>query len=437
MMRETAPMLEPDEGPRPVTLAFHSLCFDPVVTCDWFRPGELAPQWQLCPRAPTPCGGGGYRWDAGPDSVRRVVERAVETAKARHGARVRDDSIVLVGYSNGAFAVASLVHAYAQQPEPPGFVKGIVLFGAGVDLGAADVRRLGARVGYTAGDMDGSAWQLRAGAEALRRQGVEARFVSLGRVGHVIPQSTSPVIARLIDWARDGDPPPSAPASATDDAAAPAAPVTKPPPSRWATGDWGMARPPDAPEGPRPVVMYLHGMWASPEDSCPPIEAAAAPRGFFVCPRGNAPLGAGNTFTGSYATIRPRLDAARAAAEQLAPGRVARNGGVLMGFSSGAYFAVQTALGEPGRWRGLVLMAMDLQLDAAALRRAGIERVVLAAGDLDGARATMKSQADALAAAGLEARFVSLGPVGHHFAVDMADRMTDALAWVLREQGAR
>jgi predicted esterase len=419
-VRETEPLVDPDDAPRPVTIAFHSLCFDPQWTCDWFRPGDFAPQWQLCPRAPTPCGGGGYRWDAGPRDVRRLVELSLATVKERHGTRVRDDGTVLVGYSNGAFAVASLVHALAQEPEAPVHVKGVVLFGAEVDLSAADVKTLGARVGLTAGDLDGSSYRMRAGADALKRQGVEARFVSLGRVGHVIPQATSPAIGQLIDWAR-GDPDPPASAMAHDDA------------SPWKAGDWGMLRVPDALDAARPLLMYLHGMWASPEDSCPSFEAAAAPRGILVCPRGNAPLGGGYTFSGSYATIHPRLDEARAAAEQAAPGKVAPTGGVLMGFSSGAYFAVQTALAEPGRWRGLVLMSMDLKLDASALSRAGIERVVLAAGDLDGARASLMAQAASLAAAGLETRFVSLGPVGHHFATDMPAKMNDALAWVMRE----
>jgi hypothetical protein len=46
---------------------------------------------------------------------------------------------------------------------------------------------------------------MRAQAESLRKQGIEARFVSLGRVGHFIPVETAAQVAELIDWAR-GDP---------------------------------------------------------------------------------------------------------------------------------------------------------------------------------------------------------------------------------------
>jgi predicted esterase len=209
MMRETEPLVDPDDAARPLTIAFHSLCFDPQWTCDWFRPGDLAPQWQLCPRAPTPCGGGGYRWDAGPRDMRRLVDLSLAAVKERHGARVRDDGTVLVGYSNGASAVVALVHAIASQATDTTVpLKGVVLFGAEVELPAAELRALGMRVGLTAGDLDGSSNRMRAQADSLQRQGVEARFVSLGRVGHVIPQSTSPAIGKLVDWVRGDSAPP-------------------------------------------------------------------------------------------------------------------------------------------------------------------------------------------------------------------------------------
>jgi hypothetical protein len=210
-MRETAPLLDPDADPRPVTLAFHSLCFDPYWTCHWFQPGELAPQWQVCPRAPTACGGGGTRWDADRATLRLIVDRALDALALRHDARVARDGLVLVGYSDGAYAVARLLHAIAASKRAGDEsdralrfgLKGVVLFGAGgVHLDASDVRALDVRVGLTAGDLDGAAPSMRAEVDALRRAGVDARFVSLGRVGHFLPQSTSAPIAALIDWTR-------------------------------------------------------------------------------------------------------------------------------------------------------------------------------------------------------------------------------------------
>jgi len=179
-----------------------------------------------------------------------------------------------------------------------------------------------------------------------------------------------------------------------------------------------------------PVVLYLHGMWASPEDSCSFFERAAA-EAVLVCPRGNAPAESGGAWRGTLLEKRRSIDAALEVAKDLVrPRTLATSGGVAMGFSSGAALALELALAAPGRWSGLVLMSMKLQLDPARLKTAGVKRVALAAGDLDGSQPSMVQNQKMLAAAGVDARFFTLGPVGHHFAANMESRMVDVLAWV-------
>ena len=74
---------------------------------------------------------------------------------------------------------------------------------------------------------------------------------------------------------------------------------------------------------------------------------------------------------------------------------------------------------------------MKLDLDAARLRAAGIRRVVLAAGSRDDTHDAMQALAHKMDGAGVEARFVDLGPVDHAtFPPDMDARMCAALAWV-------
>jgi predicted esterase len=206
LMRETSPLVEPDLEPRPITILFHGICNEPTWTCDWFQYSNLGPQWQLCPRGPVACGGNNYRWDGDVRETRRMVEAAVAKVKERHGARVRDDSIVLAGFSNGAYGLAALVHHLAQTHDSKLHIRGLVFFGADVTVSAADVRALGARVGFTAGDQDGSSHSMRAQAAALARQGIETRYVSLGKkIGHFIPVDSATPIAELIDWTREGD----------------------------------------------------------------------------------------------------------------------------------------------------------------------------------------------------------------------------------------
>jgi predicted esterase len=198
-----------------------------------------------------------------------------------------------------------------------------------------------------------------------------------------------------------------------------------------AHGAWGVAYPPADASDARPAIVFLHGMWSSPEDACATFEPAAAPYGFLVCPRGNAPLGEGKMWAGTYASVAPSVHAALDAAGALAPGRLDRTGGgTLVGYSNGAYFAAEIALHEPGRWTGLVLLSMHLELDASRLRAAGVRRVVLAAGDKDMAGASMKTLAGALDAAGLPTRFVSLGAGGHELPRDLDSRMVEPVAWV-------
>jgi predicted esterase len=213
-----------------------------------------------------------------------------------------------------------------------------------------------------------------------------------------------------------------------------------------AQGDWGVAYAPVDRATRQPAIVFLHGMWASPEDSCEPFESAATPFGFLVCPRANAPMGdAGPGYmmwSGGYADAARSIHAALDAADALAPGKRAAQGGTLIGFSNGAYFAAEVACSEPGRWSGLVLMSMKLDLDRTRLVRAGVTRVLLAAGDRDEARTSMQDLASRLnhehgaergaldGGGALEARFMSLGDVGHAFPSDMATRMCAAIAWV-------
>ena len=204
-----------------------------------------------------------------------------------------------------------------------------------------------------------------------------------------------------------------------------------------------------------PAIVYFHGMWASPEDSCSYFERAVVTEGLgsLVCPRGNAPAAAGGAWTGTLADKRRSLDDALVVARGLAPAVAFANDGAtidgthtgtpvgtpmgtLMGFSSGAALALELAIAEPGRFSGLVLMSMTLAIAPAKLKSAGVRRIVFAAGELDGSYPSMLAASKATSAAGIETRFMSLGKVGHHFAVDMEAKMVDAVAWVRGTDGA-
>src|SRR5205814_9579966 len=136
----------------------------------------------------------------------------------------------------------------------------------------------------------------------------------------------------------------------------------------------GSAPPPTAPivvaprEAPeaaaRPAVVYLHGMCGEPQNGCPWFAEGASSFGWLVCPRANATCGTpgvgsptGPSWSGSPAERRATVDAALAAAAREHPNEIdlgART--VLVGFSQGAYLALDLALATPAKYKGLLLI---------------------------------------------------------------------------------
>jgi predicted esterase len=202
-MHESEPLIVPDDEPRPVTVLLHGMCADSSWTCDWLQYFEMAPAWQICPRAPGRCKSEpGYTWTSAAET-RRVVELAMTTLEQRHGSRVRGDSVVLAGFSLGAYALAGLVRELARSSSPALRVHGVLAQGAHVHFAVEDLRVLGVRVALTAGDLDGATPAMRAEAQRLQRAGIDARFASLGAdEGHFTSVSTGRVVAQLIDWCR-------------------------------------------------------------------------------------------------------------------------------------------------------------------------------------------------------------------------------------------
>lgn len=237
------------------------------------------------------------------------------------------------------------------------------------------------------------------------------------------------VVGAALAWLGARDVPAAAAAAAEPVSAS--APVTAYTPIREAAGSSPSARPPapvpaPAAEPRPPVLTMLHGMGSSPSRTCDRVASARDLGLTVVCPTGNVDYGDGTSdWTGEGEEKASHID--RALTGDLAPN--AERGDILMGFSRGAFVARDVAYARSNRWRGLVLIGAALTPDADKLRANGIRRVVLASGDFDGAKRTMVAARAKLCAAGMPARFVSLGPVWHALPEDTIARMKDALAW--------
>lgn len=193
-----------------------------------------------------------------------------------------------------------------------------------------------------------------------------------------------------------------------------------------------LAFPPRSATLSRPLtVVYLHGIHGRAENGCPWLSGGSREIGWLVCPEANEHL-SNDTFSWAGTVADQRAVVARAERAAQAEGADRESAGVLVGFSQGAFVALDLVHAKLGRYRGLVLIAANVQPTRAMLASAGVDRVVFAAGDLDAASEPMKRAAEQLRREGMDVRFVSLGRIGHSYQTTEKEALGDAIAWAGR-----
>lgn len=169
----------------------------------------------------------------------------------------------------------------------------------------------------------------------------------------------------------------------------------------------------------KPTVVYLHGIHGRAENGCPWMRGG---EGWLVCPEPSVKDGAGWSWTGRPNDDAPIVRAAIAATRSEAA-RVA------VGFSQGAYLALDLVRTRTESFRALVLLGADVNPDAKMLAASGVGRIVLAASEDEPWHAAVAKNAARLAREGIAARFVSLGHVGHMYVAEDPATLRDAIAW--------
>ncbi|MEL6181150.1 MAG: hypothetical protein AAFS10_19495 [Myxococcota bacterium] len=175
-------------------------------------------------------------------------------------------------------------------------------------------------------------------------------------------------------------------------------------------------------EGPRPVMIFLHGIRANVEEQCGWWRPLGDSYGWLLCLRGDREPN--TTVRQDLWTYRRRgrvhreIEVALAALEARYPGRVSRQGTVLAGYSRGAIMAPKLVLmAPPGRFPYLFLAeggqdAID-RIRPGALRRHGVQGVGLAMGTVMRRRRAERQTIPALQRAGLQAVYVDMPGAGH------------------------
>jgi len=169
----------------------------------------------------------------------------------------------------------------------------------------------------------------------------------------------------------------------------------------------------------------LHGMCDVPDNECPSFSNATR-SGWLVCPQASVGCQGGGA-TWHWKDRVGHVEAATARALQAKA--VQPSARTLIGFSLGASAALDVAQHGSQRYDALILIAGRVSPNPRQLRAHGVKRVLLAAGDFDQTHAHLVGEARRLTRAGITARFMSLGKVGHQFAPDMDAWLREALSW--------
>jgi pimeloyl-ACP methyl ester carboxylesterase len=185
-------------------------------------------------------------------------------------------------------------------------------------------------------------------------------------------------------------------------------------------------------QGKRPVIVMLHGMCALPEYECPVFRAGATAESWLLCAPGPAACagGGGAMWVGSTRALVQAVESPLLALGDRHAKSVDSTRKALVGYSLGATAALRIALAQPGQWNGLMIVNAGVEPSAATLRKAGVKRIALVAGDRDRSAHKLKRAALRLKRAGIDARFFSMGAVGHYFDATSESRMVEALTWL-------
>jgi predicted esterase len=177
--------------------------------------------------------------------------------------------------------------------------------------------------------------------------------------------------------------------------------------------------------GQRPVLMYLHGRGGNPMEDCRKWARVGAQFGWVVCPQGPDDRGGGaRSWANGVGAAKDVIDATLQALRDKHKRRVQLRHNILIGFSEGAFIAMQVGLKEPVTWnRWLILAANDQYWwgDAEQLLsedRKKVRRVYLLTGENDEVAENTKRVGDMLRKAKIPVKVKIAPGLGHEIPGD-------------------
>ncbi len=196
--------------------------------------------------------------------------------------------------------------------------------------------------------------------------------------------------------------------------------------------------PPRTRARPRPAIVYLHGRSGYPEQDCEKWAKVARGYGWLLCPSGQEERGGGaRGWANNWPAGRLAVDRAFAALRKKAGRGLSARGHTLIGFSEGAYVAMNVGVREPETFdRWLILAANDVYWGGegeAELRknRRRIKRVYLLTGSQDEVVDATRRVFDSLDRTGVHVMLRTPDDLGHDVPEARMRELYDRpLAWL-------
>jgi predicted esterase len=192
-------------------------------------------------------------------------------------------------------------------------------------------------------------------------------------------------------------------------------------------------------KGPRPILMYLHGRGGNPAEDCRKWAKVGSQFGWVVCPGGPGDAGnGGRTWSTGAAEAQKVIDGTIAALRAKYKGKVQRRGNVLIGFSEGAFVAMQVGLKDQTTWtKWLILGASDQYwggdvTEALDAEKRKVRRVYLLTGENDGVAQNTVRVGDTLKKNNVPVKVRLVPGMGHEVPSDrMVSTYRRPLAWLV------
>jgi predicted esterase len=189
--------------------------------------------------------------------------------------------------------------------------------------------------------------------------------------------------------------------------------------------------------GLRPVLVYLHGRGGHPEQDCRRWASVARRYGWLVCPSGPVPYGDGRAWDNNWPSAHHATMAAINALRDKYGRRVQLWGNTLIGFSEGAYAAMNVGVREPKTFNRWLILAASPKywggpgLEALGSARNRVRRVFLITGEHDGVVEGTHQVEAWLKKAGVPTRVMTPNNMGHEVPLEKKTEMyRSALGWL-------